>query len=649
MLSGKAEGQSTPATLTPSSGTLSTSQTFTWNNGVGVTEYSLFMGTAGFGSTNLLNCNETKATTVKVSIPSDGVTVYARFYQLINGVWQYADYEFTEPGTPMPATLSPSSGTLATSQTFAWSNGAGPAAYQLLVGTTGTGSSNVYSSGSTTATSTTVSMQAGSTKVYVRLMQLIDDAWQSTDYTFTSTEAGTLTPATLTPSSGTLAASQTFTWSNGVGPTEYSLFLGTTGFGSTNIANMNETTETSAKVSIPSDGVTVYARFYQLINGAWQYTDYEFTEPGTMVPATLTPASGSLAASQTFTWSNGMGPAAYQLLVGTTGVGSSNVYSSGSTTATSTTVSFQPDGATVYVRLMQLIDDAWQSTDYAFTEPGPPTPATLTPSSGTLATSQTFTWSNGIGVTEYSLFVGTTGFGSTNIANLNETTATSAKISIPSNGATVYARFYQLISGAWQYTDYEFTEPALYALTLQSTSVPFGDVTDGSPAYQSVKLTSSGMDAVTVSAGSVSGTGYTISGVSFPTTLNPGQTATLQIEFDPTTPGLSDGTVTLTSNSSAGTTSTIGLSGTGVSTSTYEVSLNWDAPTGTGLPVAGYDVYRAVSGSSTYELLNSSLDTTTTYTDTTVQSGTSYVYYVESVDDEGNQGPPSNDFDVSIP
>ena len=190
---------------------------------------------------------------------------------------------------------------------------------------------------------------------------------------------------------------------------------------------------------------------------------------------------------------------------------------------------------------------------------------------------------------------------------------------------------------------------AVPTLTLQSTSAAFGDVTDGSPAYQSVTLTSSGTVAVTVSAGSVSGTGYTISGVSFPVTLTPGQTATLEIEFDPMAPGVSDGSVTLTSNSSTGTTSTISLSGTGMAASNYEVSLTWDAPTGSSDPVAGYNVYRAVSGSSTYQLLNSSPDATTAYTDVTVQNGTAYIYYVKSVDAEGNQSAPSNTYTVSIP
>jgi len=65
--------------------------------------------------------------------------------------------------------------------------------------------------------------------------------------------------------------------------------------------------------------------------------------------------------------------------------------------------------------------------------------------------------------------------------------------------------------------------------------------------------------------------------------------------------------------------------------------------------VAGYDVYRAVSGSSSYELLNSSLDDATSYTDTTVQEGVAYTYYIVSVDASGDQSDPSNLFSVTVP
>ncbi len=751
----RAEAQSTPATLTPSSGTLSTSQTFTWSNGVGVTEYSLFVGTTGFGSTNLLNSNETTATSVKISIPPNGATVYAKFCQLINGAWQYSYYQFTEPSLS-PATLSPSSGTLSTSQQFTWSNGVGPTAYQLLVGTTGVGSSNVYSSGSTTATSATVSIQPDDATVYVRLMQLINNAWQSTDYSFTEPSAS---PAALSPSSGTVSTSQLFTWNNGAGPTSYQLLVGTTGVGSSNLFNSGSTTGTSATVSIPSDGVTIFVRLMQLINNAWQSTNYTFTEPGTLVPATLAPSSGTLAASQTFTWSNGVGPAEYSLFVGTTGFGSTNLLNCNETTVTSVKISIPSNGGTVYARFYQLIDGVWRYTDYEFTEPGVPTlavsatsvnfgtvavggtgtgsvtltssgaapvvvsagsvsgtgytisgvsfPLTLSPgqtatvtvsfaptAAGLISGSMALTSNSSTGTTStislsgtgqpvVSSFTGTstsmTGAGTdTCTVTLNAAAGTGGQVvNVSSNNTAVVvptsvtvaagatsANFTATISAVSTAQNVTLTATsgggtqsywislgaAVPTLALQSTSVPFGDVTDGSPAYQSVTLTSSGTGTVTVSAGSVSGTGYSISGVSFPLTLNSGQNATLEIEFDPTTTGVSDGTVTLTSNSSTGTTSTISLSGTGVApSSSYEVSLTWDAPAESSDPVAGYNVYRAISGSSTYELLSSLIDAATSYTDSSVANNTSYTYYVESVDAEGNESGPSNTFTISVP
>ncbi|HEX8713103.1 MAG TPA: choice-of-anchor D domain-containing protein, partial [Terracidiphilus sp.] len=185
------------------------------------------------------------------------------------------------------------------------------------------------------------------------------------------------------------------------------------------------------------------------------------------------------------------------------------------------------------------------------------------------------------------------------------------------------------------------------ALTLGSNSIAFGNVDLNTPATQSVTLTSSGTAALTISAGSVTGAGFSISGLSLPVTLNPGQTATLYVQFDPTTAGAATGAVTLSSNATPGT-ATISLSGTGQTTS-YQVDLAWSAPTNSADPVAGYHIYRTTSGSSSYQLLNTSVDASTTYIDTTVQNGTSYSYYVKSVDSSGTESLPSNIFSVNIP
>jgi hypothetical protein len=80
-----------------------------------------------------------------------------------------------------------------------------------------------------------------------------------------------------------------------------------------------------------------------------------------------------------------------------------------------------------------------------------------------------------------------------------------------------------------------------------------------------------------------------------------------------------------------------------------EVALSWDAPESTDDPITGYIVFRSTSGSSAYQMLNTSIDPETTYTDTSVQGGTTYDYYVESVDVAGIKSAPSNMTTIEIP
>ena len=79
------------------------------------------------------------------------------------------------------------------------------------------------------------------------------------------------------------------------------------------------------------------------------------------------------------------------------------------------------------------------------------------------------------------------------------------------------------------------------------------------------------------------------------------------------------------------------------------VKLSWDAPTSTSDPIAGYHVYRTAAGGSNYAMLSPSVDTQTTYTDSTVQSGNSYDYVVKSVDKNGVESAPSNTTGVTVP
>jgi hypothetical protein len=185
-------------------------------------------------------------------------------------------------------------------------------------------------------------------------------------------------------------------------------------------------------------------------------------------------------------------------------------------------------------------------------------------------------------------------------------------------------------------------------LNINATSVGFGNVDLNTPTTQTVILSSTGTGPVTVNSAVVAGSGFTLSGPTFPATLTTGQTATLDVEFDPTVLGAATGTLTVTSTSTTNGTAVITLTGTGIAVS-YAVDLSWDAPTSSTDPIAGYNVYRALSGSTNYALLNSSVDALTTYVDSTVLQGTTYDYIVESVDASGVESVPTSPIAVPVP
>ncbi len=95
------------------------------------------------------------------------------------------------------------------------------------------------------------------------------------------------------------------------------------------------------------------------------------------------------------------------------------------------------------------------------------------------------------------------------------------------------------------------------------TSLSFGSVTVGSNQSLSETVTNTGGSSVTISQVGISGTGYTMSGMTAPITLTAGQSATFSVTFAPASAASASGNVTITSNGS-NPTLTIPLSGTGV-------------------------------------------------------------------------------------
>lgn len=99
-------------------------------------------------------------------------------------------------------------------------------------------------------------------------------------------------------------------------------------------------------------------------------------------------------------------------------------------------------------------------------------------------------------------------------------------------------------------------------LLLNPASTAFGTVTVGSKQSQSVTVTNTGGTSVTLSSAAASGTGFQLSGITTPLTLNASQSATFTVAFSPQATGSASGSVTITSDAS-NPTLTMSLSGTG--------------------------------------------------------------------------------------
>jgi len=181
--------------------------------------------------------------------------------------------------------------------------------------------------------------------------------------------------------------------------------------------------------------------------------------------------------------------------------------------------------------------------------------------------------------------------------------------------------------------------------SLSAQGVAFGNVSVDSTDTQSVSLLSSGTGPITISAIATSGTGFTVSGVTPPLTLDPGDAINALVAFSPMSGGAATGSITVNTNASNGRPLSLALTGTGV---LYQVDLSWNAP-GTNDPIAGYNVYRSEEGSPSYIIVNDDLVTGTIFVDQTVVNGTFYTYFVEAVDESGASSGPSGAFAIQIP
>jgi len=116
------------------------------------------------------------------------------------------------------------------------------------------------------------------------------------------------------------------------------------------------------------------------------------------------------------------------------------------------------------------------------------------------------------------------------------------------------------------------TTTAQPGLTLSPASFNFGSVVDGQTKSQTITLSNPGTAVLTVASLSVTGSAYSVSGLTTPATVPAGGSATFSVLFTPTTNGALSGAVSIASDA-PNSPNLLALSGTGTA-ATVTVAAN---------------------------------------------------------------------------
>jgi hypothetical protein len=162
----------------------------------------------------------------------------------------------------------------------------------------------------------------------------------------------------------------------------------------------------------------------------------------------------------------------------------------------------------------------------------------------------------------------------------------------------------------------------------------------------SLQLTLSASNgSVTISSAQVNSSEFRLPGLSLPLTIAAGQNVQVTVRFSPNASGTASGKLTLSSNAD-NSPNTVPLSGVGVVAGSHSVDLSWDP---SNHPVIGYNVYRGGTKGGPYKKINSVLEASTNYTDSTVTAGATYYYVATAVDVNDMESSYSNEAKVVIP
>jgi hypothetical protein len=183
-------------------------------------------------------------------------------------------------------------------------------------------------------------------------------------------------------------------------------------------------------------------------------------------------------------------------------------------------------------------------------------------------------------------------------------------------------------------------------LAVTPGTLAFGNVVVGTNAQLQGTLSASGA-SVTVTSDSLNNAAFALSGLSsYPIVIPAGQHVQFTVTFTPPATGAASGSLSFVSNASNSHTVET-LTGTGTPPPSHSVSLSWTASSSQN--VTGYNIYRGVTSGGPYSKINSVLNASTVYTDSTVADGLTYYYVTTAVNSSNEESGYSNQTSAVIP
>lgn len=181
-------------------------------------------------------------------------------------------------------------------------------------------------------------------------------------------------------------------------------------------------------------------------------------------------------------------------------------------------------------------------------------------------------------------------------------------------------------------------------LAVNPATMSFSSVAVGSSQNQTGTL-SAGSSPITVSSATWQGSGFSLTGITFPVTIPSGQSVPFTVTFAPQAAGSVSGGISFVSNASNSPLNE-SLAGSGQQSATqHSVDLTWNPDASS---VQGYYVYRGNQTGGPYSKISALLPATS-YIDSSVSSGLTYYYVVTAVGNASVESAYSNQAVAVIP